>query len=33
VAVLHDKEAVQQLERQRRHGEEIERDDRLVVIL
>src|SRR5262249_43357641 len=31
--VLNDKEAVQQLERQRRHGEEIERDDRLAVIL
>src|SRR5215472_13516272 len=31
--VLDDKEAVQQLERQCRHGEKIERDDRLAVIL
>jgi hypothetical protein len=31
--VLDDKEAVQQLERQRRDGEEIERDDCLAVIL
>ena len=32
-AMLNDKKAVQQLERQRRHGEEIERDDCLAVIL
>ena len=31
--VLDDKEAVQQLERQRRHGEEVEGDDDLAVIL
>jgi hypothetical protein len=31
--VLNDKEAVQQLERQRRHSEEIERNNRLAVIL
>src|SRR5882724_5176242 len=31
--MLDDKEAVQQLERQRRHGEEIESDDNLSVIL
>ena len=31
--VLDDKEAVQQLERQRRHGEDIEGDDDLPVIL
>jgi hypothetical protein len=31
--VLDDKEAVQQLERQRRHGEEIEGHDDLPVIL
>jgi hypothetical protein len=33
VPLLDDQEAVQQLERQRRHGEEIPRDDRLPVIL
>jgi hypothetical protein len=31
--VLDDKEAVQQLERQRRHGKEIEGDDDFPVIL
>ena len=31
--MLDDKEAVQQLERQRRHGEELEGDDDLSVIL
>src|SRR5215831_7827367 len=31
--MLDDKEAIEQLERQRRHSEEIERDDRLAVIL
>ena len=31
--MLDDKEAVQQLERQRRHSEEIKRDNRLAVIL
>ena len=31
--VLDDKEAVQQLERQRRYGEEIEGDDDFPVIL
>jgi hypothetical protein len=31
--VLDDKETVQQMERQRGHGEEIERDDRFAVIL
>ena len=31
--MLDDKEAVQQLERQRRHGEEIESDDDFSVIL
>ena len=32
-AVLHDEKARQQLKRHRRHGEEVERDDRLAVIL
>src|SRR5215831_5679156 len=31
--MLDDKEAIQQLERQRWHGEKIERDDRLAVVL
>jgi len=30
--VLNDEEAVEQLERDRRHGEEVERGDRLAVI-